>query len=254
MEMTFDDYIQNPMGKENAVISNRNMYRELYKSKLDKILVREAGKIEYKCYSIGTKYLCYLKIPSEIIPKFYYDVLIEFRPSKKLINTKSGLKDYNVRFFSNDPSFVYTFAHAFIKNDLFIKSFSDKMSKEAINIVAKEKNPTNQVGYVKSLYFAYLFMQSRGLFNRLRYVDPYSEKILKNEIIHADKKIKDRQEASQTKSKKVRKKEDIHNDRNNINPDIPIVKRNNISHKIGKITIIESKSKKIKSSNKIKKK
>ena len=36
MDMTFHDYIQNPMGRENAVISNRVMYRNLYQEKLDK--------------------------------------------------------------------------------------------------------------------------------------------------------------------------------------------------------------------------
>ena len=45
MEMTYDQYIQNPMGTANAVMSNRNMYRELYMNKLAKIMVREMGKI-----------------------------------------------------------------------------------------------------------------------------------------------------------------------------------------------------------------
>ena len=85
MEMTFDQYIQNPMGKENAVISNRTMYRNLYQEKLDKILVREAGNIEIKAYHVGKRYICYLKIPSEVVPKFYYDVLIEFRPPKGIL-------------------------------------------------------------------------------------------------------------------------------------------------------------------------
>lgn len=255
MEMTFDQYIQNPMGKENAVISNRTMYANLYKSKLDKILVREAGKIEYKCYSVGRKYICYLKIPSEAIPNFYYDVLIEFRPPKKLI-TGAGLNDYNVRFYSNDPSFVYTFAHAFIKNDLFITNYSDKMSQKAIKQVAKEKNPNNQVGYVKSLYFAYLFMRSRGLFNRLRYVDPYSESAVKKQIVHADKKIKDRQEAAITKNKTNRKEKtqerELQDDRNNISSS-PISFKVG-SSKVSKITAKNSKVKKIGNISKTKRK
>lgn len=253
MEMTFDQYIQNPMGKDNAVISNRTMYRNLYKGKLDKILLREAGKIEHKCFSIGAKYMCWLKIPSEVIPKFYYDVLIEFRPPKKLI-TGGGLKSYNVRFYSNDPSFVYTFAHAFIKNDLFITKYSDKMSEQAIKQVAKEKNPKNQVGYVKSLYFAYLFMESRGLFNKLRYVDPYSESAVKKDIDHADKKIKDRQEAATTKGKVARrerhKENELSDDSNNITKYVPFTKKSNIS-KVGRVS---SKTNKIGSISKTKRK
>lgn len=248
MDMTFDDYIQNPMGRENAVISNRNMYRDLYKAKLDKILVRENGKIEYHCYSIGVKYMCYLKIPSEVVPKFYYDVLVEFSPSKKLVGSGS-LKDYNVRFFSNDPSFVFTFAHAFIKNGLFINNFSDKMSEKAIKEVAKEKNPRNQVGYVKSLYFAYLIMQSRGLFSKLKYVDPYSEVMVKRSIEPADKKIKDRQEAGQGTAKKnttERKRQDkeLSDDRNNLAREIPTTKHS-MGTKVGKVSKVASGVKKI---------
>lgn len=248
MEMTFDDYIQNPMGKENAVISNRNMYRDLYKAKLDKILVRENGKIEHHCYSVGKKYICYLKIPSEVVPKFYYDVLIEFNPPSKIIGSGS-LKDYNVRFFSNDPSFVYTFAHAFIKNGLFINNYQDKMSAKAVKEVAKEKNPKNQVGYVKSLYFAYLFMQSRGLFSKLRYVEPYSEVMVKKDIDPADKKIQDRKEAAEALSKKNRvdrskQTKENSDDRNNIAREIPIVNKS-MGTKISKTSKISSGIKKI---------
>lgn len=203
MEMTFHDYIQNPMGRENAVISNRAMYRNLYQEKLDKILVREAGKIDIKAYHVGKRYICYLKIPSEVIDKFYYDVLIEFRPPKTIVG--NDLKEYLVRFYSNDPSFVYTFTHAFVKNDLFFKDFENKMSKKAIRERGKEKNPADQVGYVKSIYFAYLIMSKRGYFSKTKYVDKYSKTALDREIEHADKKIKDRQEAAEKKAKDRRK-------------------------------------------------
>ena len=204
MEMTFYDYIQNPMGRENAVISNRVMYRNLYQDKLDKILVREAGKIDIKAYHVGKRYICYLKIPSEVVDKFYYDVLIEFRPPKGIL-PEADLSKYLVRFYSNDPSFVYTFTHAFVKNDLFFKDFENKMSKKAIRERGKEKNPADQVGYVKSLYFAYLIMSKRGYFSKTKYVDKYSKASLDREIEHADKKIKDRQEAAEKKSKEKRK-------------------------------------------------
>ena len=174
MEMTFDEYIQNPMGVANAVISNRVMYRNLYTQKLDFILVREAGNIEYHLYKKNDNYIAYLKIPSEVVDKFYYDVLIEFRPPKKAI-TGTTLKDYYVRFYSNDPSFVFTFTHAFIANKIFITELSDKMSKKAIKEKAKEKNPKDQVGYVKSLYFAYLIMSKRGLFNKVKYMEKYND-------------------------------------------------------------------------------
>ena len=47
---------------------------------------------------------------------------------------------------------------------MFIKELKDVMSKEAIKKVAQEKNPSNQVGYVKSLYFAYLIFKKENIF------------------------------------------------------------------------------------------
>ena len=45
-EMTFDKYIDNPSG--GSVYTNRNMYKNMYKSKFDKVLVREQGRIKYE--------------------------------------------------------------------------------------------------------------------------------------------------------------------------------------------------------------
>ena len=203
MVMTFDQYIQNPMGIKNAVFSNREMYRELYTNKLNKILVREAGKVEYHLYKAKSKYFAFFKIPSEVVPQFYYDVVIEFsEPDGK---TPITLGKYNVRFYSNDPSFVFTFAHAFSKNELFIEEYRDKMPSKALNKNPDEKNPDNQIGYVKSIYFAYLIMIQKGLFNKLLYVESYSQRTVKNMIMNANEKIALRQELGQELQTKKRK-------------------------------------------------
>lgn len=205
--MTFDQYIQNPMGVSNAVIHGREMYRNMYSEKLNLILVREAGKINYNCYKTKDKYYVYIKVPSELVPEFYYDVLVEFTPPKdKKIRDSKTVREYDARFYSNDPSFVFTFAHAFIDHDMFIKQYKDKMSKQAIKEKAKAKNALNIVGYVKSLYFAYLIMSKYGLFNKIKYIEKYNEKFVKSMIMHADQKIALRQEAGQTENKKARQK------------------------------------------------
>lgn len=198
MEMTYDQYIQNPMGIANAVISNRNMYRELYMNKLDKILVRELGHIDYTLYKDKKKYYVYIKIPSEVVEKFYYDVVVEFTEPKDKSLMDSTLKNYTVKFYSNDPSFVFTFAHAFIKNDMFIKELKDVMSKEAIKKVAQEKNPSNQVGYVKSLYFAYLILKKENIFDKKKFIlaKDIDWKKLQQKITPADLKIAQRQEGA----------------------------------------------------------
>lgn len=249
MEMTYDQYIQNPMGIANAVISNRNMYRELYMNKLDKILVREMGKIDYTLYKSGKKYYVYIKIPSEVIEKFYYDVVIEFSEPKDKSLIDSTLKNYNVKFYSNDPSFVYTFAHAFIKNKMFIDELKGVMSKEAIRQVATEKNPSNQVGYVKSLYFAYLYLKRENVFNKNKFLvaKELNWKQLEKQITPADLKIAQRQDAAKEKAaenKRAKQKLDKLMRKQSVEKDIPYMTKN--SKPI-------SKTKAVKSMNTVKK-
>jgi len=45
--MSFQQYIDNPMGKRNAVFSQRDLFKQLYTEKFDKVFLREAGKINY---------------------------------------------------------------------------------------------------------------------------------------------------------------------------------------------------------------
>ena len=67
METTFDQYINNPQGMKNAVISHREMYRAMYSAKLDAIYVRESGKIDFIVYKSKKDYIIHMKIPSEAI-------------------------------------------------------------------------------------------------------------------------------------------------------------------------------------------
>lgn len=211
MEMSYDQYIANPMGIKNAVFSNREIYRNLYTEKLDKILLREVGKIKYTLYRDGDDFLIHLKIPSEPIEKFYYDVVIQFYTKDSTIKMSRSLKDYYVKFYSNDPSFVYTFAHAMLKNDMFIRDLVPRMSKQAVKKAATEKNPKNEIGYVKSIYFAYLIMRNYSLFEKVNYEtygEKYNRKRLLENITHADEKIEARQKAQEelNKKKKLEKK------------------------------------------------
>lgn len=208
MKITYTQYINNPLGEKSSVITNRGMYQKLYRDKLDKILLREGGKVKYTLYKNKDNYYVHFKIPSEVVDKFYYDTIIEFYTDDGIKAKSSSLKDYYVRFYSNDPAFVYTFGHAFITNKIFIEDLLPKMTKEAKDLVAKEKNPKNLVGYVKSLFFAFLLMNDYGLFSKTLYdktAEAYSKTKLLKEVEHAKEKIQKRQEEEQKLKKKERR-------------------------------------------------
>ena len=235
MEMTFEQYIQNPMGKHNAVLNSimRESMRSSYMDKFNKIMVREHGIVNYNLYKDSKKnrYYIYLKIPSEVVPKFYYDVVLEFYTNSDVKESGQNLMKYNVRFFSNDPAFVYTYAHVFNKNNLFIKELKSKMSNKAIRDSAKEKNPSGNVGYVKSLYFAYLAIRNKGL-NRVSLFDSVAEiswSGLLNKIENADSKIQKRQdEGNKLQKQKTKSKQDriksVNTDNRNRNLKVSSVK------------------------------
>jgi len=204
--MTFDEYIKNPMGKNNAVYSQRGVYKDLYTQKFDTVLVRDAGRIMYTLYKDSDKrYLIHLKIPSELIGKFYYDVVIEYITSNTAVAAENNLNSYETKFFSNDPAFVFTHAHAFNKNKMFIEDLKEKMSSKALTDKAVIKNPKDVIGYVKQIYFAYLYIKLKGLDKKVAWLGEtktYSKEALLFEIDHADQKVAARQAAGENLSKK----------------------------------------------------
>jgi len=208
MPMTLEQYIANPMGKNNSVLNGmaRESMRNIYTTKFHNVLLKENGKINYYLYK-DTKnnvYYAHIKVPSEVIKDFYYDTVIKFYTDASVKESGLNFEKYNVQFFSNDPAFVFTYAHAFINNDLFIKELSSKMSREAITKAAKEKNPNNDNGYVKSIYFAYLFLKERGLLKKVRWgeAQELNIKTLVSNITHADDKVFARQEEEKKRDKR----------------------------------------------------
>lgn len=245
MKYSYGQYINNPLGEKNSVITNRGMYYTMYKEKLDKILLREGGKVKYTLYKSKDKYYIHFKIPSEVVNNFYYDTVIEFYTDDPIKEKVTNLRDYYVRFYSNDPSFVYTFAHAFIKNDLFIKDLESKMTKESRKHVAVEKNPGNLVGYVKSLFFAYILIGDYSLFSKAAFNNalPYNKSKLLKEIENAKDKIKARQEEQEKIVKQKRKERE-----DNISDNRKSLFSNNVSN-TKKVKVISKVSNTRKSGN-----
>lgn len=252
MEMTYDQYIQNPMGVKNAVFSARDMYHSMYSKKWDAIRLRENGIIDFLLMKDNTDYYIYIKIPSEVVPKFYYDVVIRFYPPKdrKAIPMERTLSNYNVQFFSNDPSFVFTFAHAFKANNMLFTDLNERMARLALRKQAAERNPQDQVGYVKSLFFAYLEIKHKGLMQKIKFgtAEKYDKKKLLAMIMPADDKIEARQKEGekiakkQQRVKKANSQNDDFKERQKQSTGITNMVGNGIK-KIGRITGISAKSK-----------
>lgn len=209
MNMTLEDYILNPMGKKNAVLNAtaREAIKNSYIKKFGNIMVREHSIVNYKLYKDSKKnqFYAHFKIPSETVDKFYYDVVLKFYADENTKGAGKNLLKYYVKFYSNDPSFVYTYAYVFSHNGLLVDELKSKMSKKAISTAAKEKNPYNQVGYVKTIYFAYLSILNKGLTNIDKFTSEaieFDKKVLLNSVVDADIKVEEREEEQKKISRK----------------------------------------------------
>jgi hypothetical protein len=85
------------------------------------------------------------------------------------------------------------------------------MSKAALNNIAKQRNPKDDVWYVKSLFFAYLFMRNAGLLNTESEVwknaEAFNRAVLNSKVMDSDSKIKERIDLAKSASKKETRQE-----------------------------------------------
>lgn len=209
MEMTFRQYIDNPLGVKGAVYSQRDMMKTMYTNKFDALFLREAGKIDFRLLYDKRKdeYYIHLKIPSEEIERFYYDVVIQFYTTNNIYRTENSLEDYSVRFYSNDPSFIFTYFNVFMKHDMLIRCLKGKAPKVAIKQSPDIRNPYQTPGYVKAIYFAYLFMRLKNLFFKQFYQmngEKFTEAALATKVRHATEVIDERQELQKKKQAEKR--------------------------------------------------
>ena len=211
--MTFEEWINNPAGK-SAVMTNRQMYRDMYTAKFNKVMLREGNSFKYHCYKTKhNEFIIHIKVPSEVVPNFYYDVVVSFTSKIPTSITTTNLNKYDVQFYTNSPDFVYTHCHAYNKNKLFFTDLEKKMSKLSLTQKAKERNPNDSVGYVKSIYFAYLIMKYKDLFSKSNFIDSYDKKAFTNEIRQAEEVVEMRQLAEEKMRREAKNAKAVEADR-----------------------------------------
>ena len=180
-QFTFDEYINNPSGTRSRIVGEREIAKSVYNDKYNKMILMCGGQINYVMWkSDPRRYVIYIQMPSEKLKNLYYDVMIEFTGQSDLDYTIGKLDNYKVRFFSNDPNFTFTFAHAFHKKGLIIPELVSKISPKALKQPPNKTNTNVLAGYVKSIYFAYIFMRNKGLFNKLNWLQANPISQMKN--------------------------------------------------------------------------
>lgn len=194
-EMSFGDYIKNPSGGRTMMAGEKDVAAEIYNKKYSQMMLRVAGMIEYTLFrKDNDRFVIWMKMPSEGTKDLYYDVVVEFFTKDKVKKDINKLDEYFIKFFSNDPNFIFTFAYVFNQKRLIVPELIKKISKEALKTNPATTNPNKIVGYVKSLYFAYLFITSHGLMNKMNWLNAINgndkiNAILSKQVMDSEKKL-----------------------------------------------------------------
>lgn len=207
----------------------------------------------------GGRTIVHIKVPSETVRNFFYDVVLEL----SLAGGAKKFEDCHIRVFSNCPSFVYTYAYVFYhlsddelgKQSMMVDDFKQKIPKNCIMIqdIAEKvgetpltqrpviRNPYGLPLFDKSIYYAIFYILENFDFNRTMYNKHISSipSIMKEIedfdtlMIHrksAAQKDRDRERAERKQTKKtMQQAEREHEKQSGIQRIRPIVKRAKIA-------------------------
>lgn len=207
MALTLKQYIDNPMGK-GAYIAGRDFIIADLNNRFHKLV--QDKKIELNIYRDRNDYFYHFIIPSESVDKMTYDIVLKFTCNKEY-KFDVSIKNYDIQFFSNCPSFTYTHAYAFSVNELLVQELRDKYDVGIFNYVPMTRNPNISVTYEKSIYYACKYLlDSPELLVKThanKVSTPYNKMKLMY-VIRSDKKIDMEYKTLKKEQSDNKKKED----------------------------------------------
>lgn len=168
-------------------------------------------------------YFILVKVPSESnteykSDKIFYDVIIELSPPNKSYLNNESVRDYDVRVYSNCPSFTYTFTYVYYKKDALIKMPKGAYTRKALSKAPKVRNPLLLFGIEKTLWFAICYIDKNKLFRRsnlealVKDDSKLKDLIKEHKIIGQDQKLEEVM-ARTKKFSTIKKKENKIDDR-----------------------------------------
>ena len=110
--MTLKDFLTNPSGKGDTALNTKAL-TSILDSKYNKLLEKKERLIKCDIYKVLSKeiYYIHLIIPTETERDNTYDVVIELSDLEGAHKRDTSIVNYEARFFSNTPSFAYTYAN-----------------------------------------------------------------------------------------------------------------------------------------------
>lgn len=176
---TLTEYIRNPVGKGTANVAARKRIADGMNQVFVKLLLNSRNSFTAKVYYVPHDGLFWhVKVPSEEFGSamvydvfIYLETLFTLDEMQKLTDDKwfkhltSGSK---ARFWSNCPSFIFTYAYVYYHNDVGIPNIAAALLSDDICVRKPPlvRNPQETMGYEKSTYIASRFLHDGRLLDK----------------------------------------------------------------------------------------
>ena len=179
---TMEEFLKKPFGNSSDIAEKK------YEPKFKKL----EGKIKVKGYLPGDKFtLIHIAIPSESRENYFYDVVIQFFTDSEDVAKEKNYENYYMKFFSNSPSFIYTYAALYHLNGYLIDILLYKLDQAYATKLPIVRNPGMKLFYDSSIYMACRYLVK----HKLRYLTKFGNLItvrkLNEEFFKAMKDFQD---------------------------------------------------------------
>lgn len=166
--MTLKDFLANPSGKGDTAL-NTKAIASMLDGKYSKLLEKKERLIKCNIYKVLTKevYYIHLVIPTETERDNSYDVVIQLYDSEGAHKHDLSIANYDAKFFSNAPSFAYTYAKVYRDNGLLIDNLQSKFDKQQLTGNPDVRNRYGIVGYDKYLYYGVKYILESKMLNKV---------------------------------------------------------------------------------------
>jgi len=150
---TLRDFYKNPSGNDSLPPMLVTAARAGFEKRYEILKNRIRRKFPVQVYIDSERSVYFhIKIPSDTRPEMDYDVVVHLLDASE--DGKGSLRDWECEFFSNCPSYVFNYAYAYRHKGLFVRFLSDKLGNEVLGKKPTEKNPSLEIGWDKSIFYA----------------------------------------------------------------------------------------------------
>lgn len=149
---TVREFYVNPSGS-GITANNIGIVKKEFIRRYDAVTKMMGKKVRTDVYMENeNSFYFHMLIPSDMNANTYDVVLHVY----DLYNdgTAGSLKDWNIQFFSNCPSFVFTYATAYNEAELSIPFLNKRYSNVVLHQLPAIKNPDLVIGWDKSIFYA----------------------------------------------------------------------------------------------------